>query len=289
MKISFSGATTLLILFLFIAIATPAQDLTAEQIIAKHVESIGPKDKLDAVKNQLIFCDATFTFKGAVVTLNGKALVLSEGQKNLFGMNFNSNDYPVDRFGFDGKDVKVGRPTTGSSHSLIGDFLYNNRSILKEGIFGGTLSASWPLLASERKAKISVEGKKTMDGKNLIGLSYVPKSAADVTIKLYFDETTFRHVRTEYTVVRPASIGTGGVDSSARQSSTTYRVYEDFSDFTKMGALTLPKNYKITYIRSGSDPVTIRQHLNRDAEWKFTVTNINFNQALEPGSFSIDG
>jgi hypothetical protein len=75
---------------------------------------------------------------------------------------------------------------------------------------------------------------------------------------MYFDEKTFRHVRTEYTVVRNAAIGTGGVDSSASQTSVTYRVYEDFSDFTKMGDLTLPKTYKITYSRSGTDATVQR-------------------------------
>ena len=289
MKISLRGAFVLPILLLLIVASASAQELTADQIIAKHLESIGPKDKLAAIKNQLIFSDATFTFKGAVVTLRGKALILSEGQKNLWGMNFNSNDYPVDRFGFDGKDVKVGRPTPGVSHSLIGDFIYNNRSILRDGLLGGTLSSSWALLSSDRKAKVSVEGKKVIDGKNLICLSYSAKGGGDVLVKMYFDEKTFRHVRTEYTVVRNAAIGTSGVDSSASQSTITYRVYEDFSDFTKMGDLTLPKTYKITYSRTGTDPVSIRQHSNRDAEWTFTVTNINFNQALEPGSFSIDG
>ena len=289
MKISLLGALTLSILLLSIVATAPAQELTADQIIAKHLESIGPKDKLAAVKNQLIFSDARFTFKGAVVTLTGKALILSEGQKNLWGMNFNSNDYPVDRFGYDGKDVKVGRPTPGSSYSLIGDFIYTNRTLLKDGLLGGALSSSWALLSSDRKAKISVEGKKTIDGKSRIGLSYSPKSGGDVTVKMYFDEKTFQHVRTEYTVVRNAAIGTGGVDSSASQTGVTYRVYEDFSDFNKMGDLTLPKKYKITYSRSGTDPSVQRQHSNRDAEWTFTVTNANFNQALEPGSFNIDG
>jgi hypothetical protein len=278
------------ILLLSTAMISQAQELTAETVIAKHLESIGPKDKLAVIKNQMIFTDARFRFLGGTNILIGKALILSEGQKNLWGMNFNSNDYPMDRFGFDGKEVKVGRPSPGSPRSLIGDFIYSNRALLRDGLLGGTLSSSWALLSSDRKAKASVDGKKTIDGKSLIGLSYSPKGAGEVTIKMYFDEKTFRHLRTEYTVVRNASIGTGGVDSSASQSSTTYRIYEDFSDFTKMGDLTLPKTYKITYARTGTDAViAARQQVNRDAEWTFTVTNVNFNQELDAGSFNIDG
>ena len=290
MKISLRGALVLSILILSIVASSPAQELTADQIIAKHIESIGPKEKLAAVKNQLIFSDATFTFKGAVVVLNGKALILSEGPKSLWGMNFNSNDYPVDRFGYDGKDVKVGRPTPGVSRSLIGDFLYNNRTILKDGLLGGALSTSWTsMLSSEKRGKFSAEGKKLIGERNLHVLSYSSKGGADVTIKMYFDDRTFHHVRTEYTIARNAAIGTTGMDSSASQSTITYRLYEDFSDFTKMGDLMLPRVYKITYARSGADADQIRQHSNRDAIWTFTVTNINFNQALEQGSFRIDG
>jgi len=289
MKISLRGAFVLSILLLSIIASAPAQELTAEQIIAKHIESIGSKDKLGTIKNQLIFSDARFTFKGAAAKLVGKALILSEGQKSLWGMNFNSNDYSVERFGYDGKDVKVGRPNPGTTRSLIGDFIYSNRTVLKDGLLGGTLSSSWALLSSDRKAKVSVDGKKTIDGKSLIGLSYSPKSGGEVTIKIYFDGETFRHVRTEYAVVRSASMGVGGVDSSASQSSTTFRVVEDFSDFTKMGELTLPKTYKLTYSRINAASIAVRQQTNIDAEWIFTVTNINFNQELEPNSFNIDG
>ncbi|HEV8590797.1 MAG TPA: hypothetical protein VGQ55_01740 [Pyrinomonadaceae bacterium] len=264
------------------------QEVNPEEVLSKHRESIGSKDKIAAIKNQMVLTDAKFTFKGGALVIAGKALILSSPEKNLFGMNFNSNDYPQDRFGFDGKDVRIGRPTP-TSRSLLGEFLYNNRELLKEGLLGGVLSSSWPLLNTDRRpAKISYEGRKTIDGKSAIILSYEPKGGSDVKIKIYFDDKTFQHVRTEYTLVRAAIQGPS-INTSAGQSGAIFRVVEDFSDFTKVSGLSLPKTYRITYARTGTSSLATSQTTNRDAEWTFTVTNVSFNQELDANAFNIDG
>jgi hypothetical protein len=265
-----------------------AQKISLEDVLVKHRESIGAKDKLEAIKNQLVLTDAQFTFKGSALVLRGKALILSAGGKSLWGMNFNSNDYPVDRFAFDGKDIRVGRPTP-SSRSLLGEFIFNNHSLLKNGLLGGTLSSSWALLNTDNKnAKISYEGIKTIDGKEALLLSYAPKGGSDVSVKIYFDPQSYRHIRTEYTLVRAAATGST-IDNSAGQSGTIYKITEDFSDFSKVSGITLPRTYKITYARSGTAAVTTFDKTNRDAEWTFTVISVGFNRELDQNSFNIDG
>lgn len=287
MKISLTST----FVFALIAIAATAfsisaQDLTAEQLVAKHRDSIGTKDVLAAVKNQMVVSDVRCVFQGSTAVLNGKSLILSEGEISLWGMSFNSNDYPMERFGFDGKTVRIMKPLPSSSRSLLGEFLYSNTALLKGGLLGGTLSSSWALL-TERKAKMSMEGKKTIDGKSAFVLSYSPKGGSDAIIKMYFDEKSFRHVRTEYTSVVSAAQGRT-VDTSASQSSTIFKVVETFADFAKAGDLTLPRTYKITYARSGSASSASNQGTTRDVEFVFTVTNVNFNQELAADSFKID-
>jgi hypothetical protein len=262
-----------------------AQEITPEQLVARHRDSIGTKEALAAVKNQMVVTDARCTFSGSTVVLNGKGLILSEHEKNLWGMSFNSNDYPQERFGFDGKDVRVARTTPASGRSPLGDFLYTNTALLKGGLLGGALSSSWALL-TDRKAKISVDGKKTIDGKDVIALSYSPKGG-DVNVKMYFDDKTYQHVRTEYSLVISATQGPS-VDTSASRTSTIYKITETFSDFGKAGSLTLPRTYKILYSRSG-DATTVLSRASREAQWVFAVTSVNFNQELEPGSFKVDG
>jgi hypothetical protein len=263
------------------------QEITPEQLIAKHRDSIGTKEALAAVKDMMVVSDARCVFTGSAAVLNGKALILSEGDKSLWGMSFNSNDYPQEKFGFDGKDVRVAKPTPSAGRSPLGDFLFTYPTLLKGGLLGGTLSSAWAL-KTERKAKISIDGKKTVDGKNTIALSYSPKGGSDVTVKMYFDDQTFQHVRTEYSLVISATQGSS-IDTSASQTSTIIKVVETFSNFAKAGNLTLPKVYKIRYTRTGSAATVLDQRPNREVEWVFAVTNVNFNQALDAGAFKVEG
>lgn len=267
--------------------AVNAQKVDPADLITKHKASVGTLPALSAVKNQLIVSDAQFTFKGSTVVVAGKGLILSTGDRSLWAMNFTSNDYPQDRFGFDGKSVKVGKATP-SARSLIGDFLENNRVILKEGLLGGTLSASWPLFNSNlRGARLRPDGTKTINGKETVVLSYEPKGSSDLSIKLYFDSDTSQHVRTEYLLLRAAAQGSN-VDNSAGQSGTIFRLTEDFSDYAKMGDLLLPSLYKITFSRTTTAGTATSRSTNRDAEWTFKVTDVGFNRELEAGSFNID-
>ncbi|MEO8574806.1 MAG: hypothetical protein ABI481_12630 [Pyrinomonadaceae bacterium] len=286
MKISFPPAAVFAVAMIVVsAFSISAQELTPEQLIARHRDSIGTKEALAGVKNQMVVSDVRCVFKGSTAILNGKALILSEGDKALWGMSFSSNDYPLEKFGFDGKDIKVVKPIPSAGRSLLGDFLYSNSAILKGGLLGGTLSYSWALL-TERKAKMSVDGRKTIDGKSAVILSYSPKGGSDVSVKMYFDDKTFQHLRTEYTVVISAAQGSN-VNLSASQANTNYKVTETFSDFAKAGDLTLPKTYKLSYSRTSSGATS--QGGTRDIEYSFSVTNVNFNQELEASSLKVDG
>jgi hypothetical protein len=270
-----------------LAFNAAAQKVDPAEVIAKHRAAIGTPAALSSVQNQLILSNAQFTFKGAAAVISGKALILSTTDKNLWGMNFASNDYPQDRFGFDGNSVRVGK-STPTARSLIGDFLFNNKIILREGLLGGTLSATWPLRKDETKsAKIQYEGRKSISNKDTLVLSYSPKSGSDLTIKLYFDAETYRHVRTEYTLLRNAAQGSN-VDNSAGQSGMIIRLTEDFSDFSKMGQLTFPKTYKITFSRTGTASSATSQTSNKDAEWTFVVTDIGLNREIDENSFNVE-
>jgi hypothetical protein len=281
-----SLTAALAVVLLFVVVALPQKTDLAE-LIAKHKESIGTTAALGAVKNQLIVSNAQFTFKGAANVISGKALVLSTPDKSLWGMNFASPDYPQDRFGYDGKSVKVGRATT-NARSLIGDFLQNNREIIREGLLGGTLSAAWPLLQDGvRGATLRYEGTKAIDDRQTHVLAYVPKGGSDLAIRLYFGTGSFQHFRTEYTLVQNAATGPT-VDTSAGQSGLIYRLTEEFSNFSKMGQLMLPRTYTITYSRTGTASTATKLTTNRDAVWTFAVTDVGFNREIDANSFDID-
>ena len=145
---------------------------------------------------------------------------------------------------------------------------------IREGLFGGALSTAWPLLdLNERKAKLSFEGLKKIDGQELYEVRYRPHKNTDLEMRLYFDPQTYRHVETIYnysvsqglTGASPSSgpslPGPGSIDSglntsmpsgspetaAARQYLTRYRLQEKFSDFKTVDGVTLPTNYDIQF------------------------------------------
>lgn len=280
------GFLSFLLVFSFVLSASAADKQKAEEIVAKHLESIGTKEKRDAVKNRALVSDVQLNIKGTPGDISGKAVIFSSGVKNLWGINLNSNDYPQDRFSFNGKDVKVGYIRPGV-RSVLGGFIFSYDELLKEGLLGGVLS-SWALMDTGAKSpKLSYEGQKKIDGAEAHVISYMPKSGSDLDIKMYFDAKNYRHLRTEYTRVVAARQGST-IDNSAGQSPDRYRLIEDFSDFQSTGGLTLPSSYRIFYSYTATGTIQLSAAQNREIQWKFKVTNFSFNQQVDDSAFEIE-
>ena len=300
MKNSFKSFILLLLTAVIVSsfnLSVIAKDkLKPEEIVAKNLESIGTKEKRAEIKNQVVLCSLDLTVRGATTPVSGQAVIASSGEKSLWGMNFSSNDYPMDTYSFNGKDTKVGFVKPGV-RSVLGEFIYNYKELIREGLLGGTLSTSWALNYTDtKKPKLSYDGEKKIDGKDTYILDYSPKSGSDLSIKMYFDQKTFQHIRTEYNRVISARISTTGngqgdtrINASAGQGSDRYHLVEDFSDFQKLNGITIPRAYKLYYSYFSDTVVQSAQKKNSEVEWKFTVTNASFNQALDDNSFEIAG
>src|SRR5215218_7846202 len=111
MKIPFQPAALFAVVMIAASgFSVSAQELPVEQLVAKHRDSIGTKEALAAVKNQMVVSDASCVFKGSTAILNRKSADLVRRRQSVLGISFSSNDYPREKFGFDGKDVKVIKP-----------------------------------------------------------------------------------------------------------------------------------------------------------------------------------
>jgi hypothetical protein len=257
-----------------------ADKLKPEEIVAKHLDSIGTAAARAAVQNRIVGGDISVTLRSpGTAQFEGQAVLASEGNKNVMGFTFANADYSQERFGFDGKDVSVGYASAGR-RSNFADFVLTHKILLKEGLMGGTLSDSWALLnLAERKPKLEGGGIKKVDGKEMYAIRYFPKTNADLQVTLFFDATTFQHVRSEYSRVINSQMGLS-VDQSAKQSTTRYKMIEEFSDFKAEEGLTLPHSYKITLeldTRGGTYTGT----------WNVTVNQVAYNQPIEPQSFNV--
>lgn len=287
MKNYFKSFFTIFLLLVFSISAFANQKLTAEEIIAKHLDSIGTKEKRAEINNQLILCSVQFIYQGSATIVNGNGVFASAGEKNLLGMMLTSNDYPQDKFSFDGEKTRVAFTKPGV-YSVLGDFVFSYKNLLKDGLLGGTLFSSWALHHNEkRQAKLTAAGTKKIGSVETYVIEYSPKGGFDLEIKMFFDTKNFRHVRTEYfklIAARQAST----IDASAGQSSDRIQVIEDFSDYQVMGGLTLPSKYSLNYNYYNNSPTQASKARNRELQWKFQVTNFSYNQELDANSFTID-
>lgn len=270
-----------LVVFSFVLLVpfVDAQKLTAQEIIAKHLESIGTAEKRSAFKSIVASgeVDVKFITKKTQPT-SGRIVLASDGNKLFVGMNLNASDYPQERFIFDGDKSTVGLIRSGG-RSLLGNFVQGNTLLLSHGLLSGTLGSSWAFLNSaESKAKLTTAGTKKIEGRETYGISYLPKGGSDLNITMYFDKETFRHVRTEYSRTSSAAMGRT-IDESARNRETRMKLIEDFADFKESVGITLPTKYKIFYSYAGQNDTT-------EIEWMCTISEFALNQNLDPGTFA---
>jgi hypothetical protein len=271
------------ILGAFCLISSPSSatdKIKTEDLVARHLESIGPAQARAAIKTRIIAGSSQVIFRtpppGQAV---GRAVLASEGSKNLIGMRFPSPVYPREELGFNGNRFIAAYVTPGVRSSL-GSFLMTHDLIFKQGLMGGTLSSAWPLLdLTARGPQLEYAGTKKVDNRTLHELKYLPRGGSDLQIRLFFDQETFQHVRTEYERVIAAPTGSRDY-ANVQERETHYKMVEEFSQFKNEGGLTLPHTYKINLTIDTQSGTFL-------AEWVISLTQFAFNQKIDPNSFSI--
>lgn len=258
-----------------------AQKMKAEDVVAKHLDSIATAEKRAEIKSMIAVGEVTVNYiTQKNQSAQGRIVLASSGDKNFVGMNLNAADYPLEKFSFDGKKAKVAYVRVGF-RSILGNFIASNDLLLEESLLGGTLSSSWSLLnLSDKKAKLSHSGTKKIDGKEVYAIDYSVKNGGGIDITLYFDKTTFHHVRSEYKRIASAGMGTDP-NQSSKFIETRLKVTEDFSDFKEENGITLPHTYSINYSVSGQRGTT-------EIEWKSNINEFAFNQNMTDSMFDAE-
>lgn len=265
-----------------LAITPPikGEKIKVEDVIAKHVESLGTQKALADVKTRVIAGTAMFRSKTIGATqLQGPAVVASDGAMSLVGIGFNTAEYSQEKVAYDGKNVTVGYIRPGT-RSALGEFLLARNVIFKEGLFGGVYSSGWALLnLPGHEARIEYTGTKKVNGKEAHVLKYEPKGGSDVQIRLYFDKNTFQHVQTEYEQLISAQMG-ANPEQSASQRNSRIKLTEQFESFANEQGLVLPHVYKLVLLVD-------EQQSGRQLEWNFEFQQFVYNEKLDPKSFNI--
>lgn len=278
-------AAIALIPLLLSAAANAVEPATsADQVITRHLESLGDAKTLTNLQSRA--AQGTTEFRllvgGNSAVLDGKFQFVSQGGKFHFLMKLPSTDYRGEQFIFDNRKVEVSASTNTMNRSALGSFVYAQDVILKEGLWGGVLSTAWPLLnMADRNVKLTFDGIKKIDGNQWYEIRYAPKKNSDVEIRLYFDPVTYHHVRTVYSMEIGAGLGQGEI-MSARQQQARYSLEERFDDFKTADGLTLPQQYEIRFSQEQRDGST------KIYDWKIQTTQILNNLPLDPRNFTVN-
>jgi hypothetical protein len=253
--------------------------LKAEDVVSRHVASIGSADDLAAVKSLVaVGSSNASTRTSAVKQLVGVSQIASEGDKVLLALLFNSTSYPFEKAGYNGQNLNVPKLPDGK-RSVLGEFLVTHGTPFKQGLVGGVLSTAWPLRATGPDApKLSYSGTGEINDRKVHKLKYDPRKSGGLQITLYFDAETFQHVRTEYQYAVAARMG-ALPEQSVSQSESRYKLVEDFSDLRAEGKLTLPHTYKIRY--------TVEGQSTQMFEWTMVFSQFVFNEQIDARAFSL--
>jgi hypothetical protein len=276
-----SVSAVLLVLIAAASTAPPAraQKLKAEELIAKHLQSLGAADKVKATKSRVTSGAAQVAFRvGGAGNLSGKGNILSSGNASRMGFLFSALDYPGEQIAFDGSKVSTGYVSPGN-RSPLSNFVYENDVLLKEGLLFGSLSTSWALLdVAAKQPKLDSNGLKKIDGRQLHELKYQAKRGnGNVQAFLYFDPETFRHVRSQFKVEVPLSKMTNITDSA---ELARYLIVEQFEEFKEVDGLMLPHSYKLDYTIDSPRGGIL-------TGWTFVIDRITHNEPIERQLFSV--
>ena len=274
----------LVIVLTVLSLAKPSlsatDKMTPVELVARHLESIGTAKARASVTSRIIAGTSLVIFRTPPPgQATGRAVLASEGSKNLIGMSFPSPVYPREQLGFNGNSFMAAYVTPGV-RSFLGNFLMTHALIFKQGLMGGTLSTAWPLLdLTTRNPRLEYAGLKKVNDRTLHELKYLARGGSDLQVSLFFGEANFRHVRTEYELVIAAPTGERAY-ANIEEREIRYKMVEEFSDFKDEAGLTLPHTYKIKLLVDSKGGTFL-------ADWEITLTQFTFNERIDPNSFSI--
>ncbi len=262
-------------------------ELKAEDVVARHLDSIGAAEARSAVKTRLV--QGTSRFKNLVSgggELQGTSALVSEGRKSVVMIKLANGDYRGEQFVTDGDKVYVAATTSNHRRSSLGEFAHSQDQLVQEGLLGGALTTAWAMLNLDvNKPKLSYNGLKKINGGEAYEIGYHSRKKDDLTVHIYFDKDTYRHVMTTYAVTLASGLsptsGVTDITQTAKQKETRYTIEERFSDFKTAEGLTLPSKYVIHFteeLQTGATEVL---------EWDVTADEFSNNVGLDPKNFQV--
>lgn len=228
-----SFAPLMLLLLVLPVIGMMTQDdkkLTGEEIINKHLDAVGGRDRLAKFKTRVAV--------GTVKKENepeGQLAVMSEAP-NRISVFYGLRDFDL-RMVYDGSRAFI-RPVWGRQYANISD---KYQKILASGLMFNSMSV-YNLIATSQPGAVKFESKgmKKAGGRQAYVVEVKPLKES--AMKLYFDAENFMWLRTEYgsaSVSKELGAFTNDVVNQGG-SEITVDFYIETSDFRDVDGVKLP-------------------------------------------------
>jgi len=259
-----------------------AEKIKAEELLARHRASIGTDDVLAAYQTAGMQGTGEFRMlRGGTGGLEGRVAMISDALKSRFSLDLGHLLYSGEQFISDGKKVEIQYVRNGTqTRSDLGMFLFRYPQLIKNGLWGGALTRTWALLNHDAKElRLRYERLSEKDGKNLHEVSIECKDCGEVTIHLFFESETFRHVLTTYSLVTPSPPTEGRSLKTPMKDPpyVRYRMEEHFSNFHTQAGVTQPTQWLVRYTRDQQDRPVM---LELDSRFEIQLINNPFDPAL---------
>jgi hypothetical protein len=278
MKRGYFLGIAFLVFFLPQPIAGIPEQVSEEEVVARHLASIGSDEALHNLRSRILEGRGTLDILlGGSGTAQGKVVYTSEGTKFSFLFEISSPPYRGAKIYYDGNKCLILPTYADQQYSLLARLLSTHRGIIEEGLLGGTVSTAWALLRRDtNRARLKYRGLVEKDTRHLHRLEYrMRKHPGDLQVGLYFEPDTFRHVLTTYRLRVPARLGPT-METSVQQQDTHYLLEESFDQFQQSQGLSFPAIWKIRF----TQPSAVW-------EWRIIFQKGEHNQPIDPHSFQL--
>ncbi|MBX3244902.1 MAG: hypothetical protein KF685_10635 [Acidobacteria bacterium] len=247
-----------------------SQKLKAEEVIAKHIEAIGGIENFKKIEKRAAAGSVKFRSKQPAKETDGRAVIASDKNNQMFFLQLNSQEYPNEKIGYFAEKTELPFVTAGA-RSPLGAFLADHDSLLREGLFLGVLNGKWALINTEETgSKIRNVGGKNVDGQKTVGIEYTPKGVGsqEFSVRMYFDAKSFHHLRTVYTRQIQSSPDTFG--QLGRQAGVKQTLTETYGEHRAVDGLVLPHSYTAHYVTDSNSGVY-------EFVWKVDIAEYRLN------------
>jgi hypothetical protein len=257
----FRALSALIAMLAFISTAFAGDKITVEDLVSKHIDSIVTskmdKTPLGRAGSGVAIRDVLL---GGAGHREGKVSFVSKDSAFQLILDFNSAEYQGETYTWDGNNTRIGASGV-DKFSALAQFIQMHDQIMREGLLGGTLNNGWALFTlSKHNPKLHYDGLKKFNGKPAHQVTYKPKKDdPDMTIRLFFEPDTFRHIGTSYEYESQVAAMAHNMPGSEK---VLEHVEESFSDFKPEGGLTLPHHWQLRYMQEHGASLSIRFEMN---------------------------